>query len=539
MSGPAGPTEPPWRQSRGYLAEFPPKRWHKVTIALCAAAVYLVGVTDHWWPTPDSALYQGLGRSIVRGEGYRFNGEINTDVTPGMPMILGALRAVFGDGFLAPNLFVTLSGLLSLYLAYLTLARLTDRRMAIAVVLGVAACYRYFHYSHLILTDATFSALFWSFAYVSVRFLQGSFGWLLAAVGLAVAAVTVRAPGLLIIGPFAAGVLLHRDSPAGPLKRAVGAGAVLGGVGALAAALYLLARSVSKATPLYVNPRIMESGVLGRLGRLVDGLYELPAELARMFAGQPHRLLGAALCLLAILGMLSLWRQGRRLSAVTCALCVLGSSFLGGGGAVRARYMMAIFPLFLFVILHGLCRTVELGHRWSTRPTKPKAFLIAVTVFLSCLIAANLPKVLRDGVYYSYAAYTGRYYEVIRDGDFVDLHTVAASLRDRFGPETLIATRGDRASILHFLSERRMVRFLRTERQTAADAEAVYDDLLARTDIEAVVTDAGGTPEPFRRTLEELLSAGGARVIYHGRYCKIHDWPAARGAPRPERGPSP
>jgi len=528
------------RPSRsGYLAQFPPRRWHLIAVALSVAAVYLVGVTDQWWPTSDSALYQGLGRSLIRGEGYRFNGQVNNDVTPGMPLILGALRAVFGEGFLAPSLFVTLCGLISLYLVYVTLARLTDRRMALAVVLGTAACYKYFHYSHLILTDAVFSALFWALAYVSLRFLRGGSAWLLAAVGLAVAAVTVRAPGLLIIGPFAVGVVVHRGCSSGLLKRLAGGAAILGAVGAAAVVFYLLARAVSDKMPLYVSARVRETDVLIRLQALASGLYGLPTELSRAYTAQRMPFLGVAFCLLAVLGMLHLSRKGNNLASATCLLFVVGSGFLAGPGSIRARYMMAISPMFLFLMIDGLCRLVELAHRWRPKPAEPRAFLIATTVFLFCVITTNLPKILRDAVYHAYAAHTGRYYEVLRDGQFIDLLPVASLLRERFGPGAVVAARRDGAPVLHFLSECRTVPFRKTKRQTGADAEALYSDLSAGDDIRAVVTEARKAAEPFRRRLGELLSSGGATVIYEGQRRKVYDWPAPRRSTRPATEPAP
>jgi len=428
---------------------------------------------------------------------------------------------------------VTFCGLGSLYLAYVTLARLTDRRMALAVALGTAACYKYFHYSHLILTEAVFSALFWALAYVSLRYLQGGFGWLLAAVALAVTAVAVRAPGLLIIGPFAVGVVVHRDCPSGLLKRLVGGAAILGAIGAAAVVFYLLARVVSDKMPLYVSARVLETDLPTRFGALASGLYELPTEMARAYTAQPLTSLGVVFCLLAILGMLHLCRKGNDLASATCLLFALGSGFLAGPGSIRARYMMPIFPLFLFLMIHGLCRLVELVHRWRAKPADPRAFLIAMTVFLFCVIATNLPKILRDAVYHSYAAHTGRYYEVLRDGQFIDLHPVASLLRERFGPGTVVATRRDRAPVLHFLSECRTVPFRRTQRQTAADAEVTYNDVSARADIRAVVTETGRAGEPFRRRLGELLSAGGATVIHEGERCEVYDWPAARRTTRP------
>ena len=58
LSPPAGP-----------LGQFPPKRWHLALAGGLVAAVYLAGVSAAWWPTPDSALYQGLAANHAAGEG--------------------------------------------------------------------------------------------------------------------------------------------------------------------------------------------------------------------------------------------------------------------------------------------------------------------------------------------------------------------------------------------------------------------------------------------------------------------------------------
>ena len=107
----------------GDLHRLPLPRRHVVVAAGLVAVLYLAGVTGSWWSTPDSALYQGLGRSLLHGQGYRFNGQVNTEVTPGLPVLLGGLRWAFGNGFWAPNLFVVLCGLGALAMAYLTVRR--------------------------------------------------------------------------------------------------------------------------------------------------------------------------------------------------------------------------------------------------------------------------------------------------------------------------------------------------------------------------------------------------------------------------------
>ncbi len=502
--------------------------------AACVAALYLVGVTNEWWPTPDSALYQGLGRNLIRGEGYRFNGRIETTVAPGFPAILGAIRLAFGDGFWAPNLFVALCGLGGLAMAYLTLARQTDRRTAFAVTLTTGLCYRYYDYSHLILTDVPFVLLFWTTAYCCLRAMQGSWAWCLAVAPLAVAGIAVRAPGLLLLGPLAVGIVLDRGSQAKSLRRLLVAVVLLAALFAIAGYFHWLAESISGRAPTYAITVAKRTGVANRLYDLASGLYRLPKLTANIFLGQSSLApVGVMIILLAVLGAREMWREGRRLASTTWLVNFVATCIAVGGHFLLERYMVALYPLMLLLIFRGVFVSMKWFLRRKGRAARPYSYLKIATVLTAVFLSFNVPKILRDSLYYSFHAHTGRYLEVVRDGRFVDLQPVVGLLRDRFDPQASIAVRRDRASILHFLSECKAVRFLKTERQTAADAEAVYDDLLAKADIRAVVTDAGGVPEPFRRRFDELLSASGAPLIYEGKYYNVYDWSEVRGTTRP------
>ncbi len=66
----------------------PPPRWVQWTVAVFLVVLYLGTTPGKWWPTPDSAEYVGLAESLARGDGYRFNGEISTRQTPGLPLLL-------------------------------------------------------------------------------------------------------------------------------------------------------------------------------------------------------------------------------------------------------------------------------------------------------------------------------------------------------------------------------------------------------------------------------------------------------------------
>ena len=129
-------------------------------VAAVIAAIYLAGVPARWWPTPDSAMYLGLGRSLAEGEGYRFNGEPCTVVTPGLPWILAGIRTVFGDGCAAPTVFIVLCALGALVLIYRWVDKLEGRHVALAVVLATALTDGLYHNAHRILTDVPSVTIF-------------------------------------------------------------------------------------------------------------------------------------------------------------------------------------------------------------------------------------------------------------------------------------------------------------------------------------------------------------------------------------------
>ncbi|MDK1032685.1 MAG: glycosyltransferase family 39 protein, partial [Planctomycetia bacterium] len=189
--------------------DFPPSRRRLLVAAAGIVLLYLLSVTGRWWPTPDSALYLGLGRSLAEGQGYLFNGVPSSSASPGLPVILAALRLLFGPGFWAPNLLMALCGLAALYLNYLFLARLRNRRMAFAVTLATAFCYSFYLRAHNILTDMPFLLLLNAMLYVAARYRQdGRLRWVALAAVLAVAGVVVRPPGAMVFGPLALGMVL-------------------------------------------------------------------------------------------------------------------------------------------------------------------------------------------------------------------------------------------------------------------------------------------------------------------------------------------
>lgn len=511
------------------------RRWF-IAAGVLIAALYLLGCTPLWRPTPDSALYLALGKSLARGEGFTFNGSVNTSVTPGFPAILAALRLAFGEGLLAANLFVALCGLGSILAAYGTLARLTDRATALAAAAVAAICYKYYEYSHTILTDVSFSLLFWLTAYCALRMLAGRWIWLAAVAALSAAAVMLRAPGVLLMLPMAAAVLLHRASGQCLRRRLAAAAAIAVAASAVMLGLYLLARNVSDAQPLY--ERYVHIGLSDRLAGGLLALLDLPAVLTRTFLAQSSWTLGAVIAALAVAGGAVLWRRGQRFVPALCVLAILTVCMVSASGVLRTRYLTALTPALLWLVLEGV--------RWSARRLAslrgrgqtPRQAAIAVGAVLCIIVAANLPKVLRESVWHTIAAYRGQYYRAVEKGVFAELHGTASRLSEEFAPGEPIAARADRVSMLHLLAERRMVLMpglaKNQDPETAQDAQQVFEALRAQPDLRGVVLDSGEEPREYAERLSGLLDASPHfRLVEGGRICRIYrriDSPATAAA---------
>ncbi len=82
-------------------------------------AWFALAVSPAWLPTPDSALYLMLGRSIAQGHGYALDGHPHAYVPPGFPYMLAALERVGLGSMLCLNAAMALIGLASVWMSYL------------------------------------------------------------------------------------------------------------------------------------------------------------------------------------------------------------------------------------------------------------------------------------------------------------------------------------------------------------------------------------------------------------------------------------
>jgi hypothetical protein len=462
-------------------------RWLAI-IAAFIAILYLLGVTGRWWPSDDSAVYLGLGRSLAQGNGYTVNGQVNTAFSPGLPLLLAGLEKLVGErGIWVPNLFMALCGLCAISLVYLTLRRITgDGLVSAAVAAATALSYPFYLDSHRVLSDIPFAAAFWLLLYVVTRWPRGAWTYLLIG-ALSVANVLVRVPGVLVLGPLALGLLLEKARGPAPIshdnqtrgqtreqapisndeigaslllrRRRLGmATVVLAPAAATLAGLWLLARQATQAVPHYAQLVTVHSGPFAYVWRLLHGLAALPAAVAQTIIGQPFWYVGLVLMALAVVGIVSFWASRRpflqRVVPVVAIMYPLLLALCLSSFGMRSRYLAPIEPLIVLLVAEGLGWCVN----WIAAG-RGKILLVAqraavVPGLAVVIILVNLPHVARNAVYYSYRSHGDDFYTVIREGRYAELAQVARLLRLQSPADAWVAAPQDDAPALYYLSGR-------------------------------------------------------------------------------------
>jgi hypothetical protein len=508
-----------WQPSR---SEGPPVRRRWLLVAGAAIGLlYLAGVVNAWWPTPDSALYRCLGRNLISGKGYVFNGQGHTTVAPGLPVLLGLTERLAGPGALwAQNLLMCLSGLSGLAVAHATLRRMVEPRLAFAAVAATGLCGVYYLHSHLILTDAPFALLFWAVLYCGRRMLAGSWAWAAAVAALCVVAIAVRLPGLAILGPLAAALVVEKFPPRAGRRLALG-GVILASIIAAAGGFYYGIRSIYHEPSLYVAVHMGDDhGLLFRLGQLAELVTKLPDAVGELFTNSQARwacLLGWPLLALLAVGLARLWRRGRRTPAVIIVLSALAIVLSGGIIAAKPRYYMPLLPLIALGLVEGVAAVFEWIGRITRQAASRQRRAWAVPITVAVIAALNAPDLARQAFYYSYKAHRGEYLDVIGGGVYADLYATAEYLRENARPGDKVLVRPDRVRMLHMLSGRLIdptYDFGLNNPWNAGQADVAYRDLLARPAVDLVVYDPGGLDERYTGRLKELLDTTGGLKLY-------------------------
>ncbi len=107
-----------------------PLKGHGVAIILLWFAL---AVSPSWLPTPDSALYLMLGRSLAQGQGYTLFGQPHAYVPPGYPFFVAALDRAGLGSMLCLNIAMGLVGLLSVWMGYRLISQQASQPVSILI----------------------------------------------------------------------------------------------------------------------------------------------------------------------------------------------------------------------------------------------------------------------------------------------------------------------------------------------------------------------------------------------------------------------
>lgn len=442
------------------IAGSPAPRWvSRVAVGLVAYIVllYAAGVTNAWRPASDSALYLSVGRSLARGQGYQFNGAACTDVTPGLPYVLAAVRAAAGEVHWPANLLMAACGLAAAGAIYLAMRRLAGRTMAVAVTVIWALSYTTVLNSQRIMTDVPFALLFWLALGLALR---GGWWMLALSAALSAAAAMIRAPGCLVIAPAALGLLMQGAGQLGRGRRVARAAAMLVPAAIVVGVFLLWASHARQETPLYgrIASHGMHLSPADLWRNLLAGAVKGPEAVALAFTSQRGMAflpVGWLLVALAAVGLMRLWRRGQRIGPLVVVLYPLALLFVGGGPrAIRERYLLPVVPLVAWAVLEAL---EFLACRLARRVEPARAARVAVWGLVAFCVVCSTPRSLRDNVYFSWLAHTGRYHRLADGGKNARLMTLAGVLREQTAPGEPIALAGGDIRMVHYLADRHIV----------------------------------------------------------------------------------
>ena len=439
----------------------PKERRHAILVFAALAILYLLPLNNQWAIEPDSAVYLTLGRSIAEGRGMEYNGAPAGGIPPLLPVFIAGSRLLFGPAYWPINLAISLFGLGTALLAYLTVRRLArevgsdDVRLALAALLITGSSARLLVDSTRILTDVPCTFFVALGLYVFVRARQGHWAWCLAGFGAMLLATAARLPaGVILVGLFVGLVLEFRRE--GYRRRLLATLAGMVGVAAGALAWWFLLRGGSASTGPDYFVTIFERFQFcfrERWVQVAEGPFRLPGALCEAITGQELQGFNVVPTALILFGLWTAARRGQWV--LVCPVLAYVAFLLGlGGSAVAPRYLLPVMPMLVYALVVG---TVELAARVSRRSAvaapertarRRRTVLAIVTVFC---VAVSLPKAVREVV----RMHRPDFYETYEHGKWkgnVDLGAYLASLREtgKAGPTDRVLAPAP--AILHYFS---------------------------------------------------------------------------------------
>ncbi len=453
-------------QAHEILRDRPVPLRDRVVIWCVLAVVFLGGTSARWVPSPDSGLYLSLGRSIAEAGRYDFNGQLCTDVTPGLPVILAGIRGAFGEVIWPANLAMVLAGLGALALTGRVISQRSGPTVALLGVLAVGLSYKYFRHSTLILTEAPsvlcYAGLLWVLLVPRGQLLARA----LCAAAVTAACIAIRVPMVGLLAVTALGLVFDKSAGLSRTGRLVLGGVVLAVAIAGTVGFFAWSQSVSEGESLYLSKaaEVDQSGgvdVIGRLGELGTGLVRaLPETLAELVTGQDgtvaYLAMGLPLAAMGVVGLVSHWRRGSRLIPIACVGLPVVSAVSLGAWAVKSRYLMPVQLMWTCACVEGLAVIVALIGRRLRGAVPGRAVVGAAIALVVVAVGMNLPRLARRVYWLSYLSRTDRFYDEFRAGRHADLPEMAALLRST-PPEAVVLADAESLRYFHWIGDRVIV----------------------------------------------------------------------------------
>ena len=417
-------------------------------VASVLTTLYALLITPLWSPGGDSELYACLARSLARGDGYTYNGEVVRLLPPGWPIVLAGVFKL-SPTFLAGKLVNLLCMVGFAALAHRVLLRFVTNRLAVfATIVGgmLGMAYPLTMWLH---TDALFCLLAWASVLTAMRAVEADaprarWLWLSTTFLLSILLLSVRFAAVfqwalvatLLLAGFAGNVSRRRLLI---LVGSIGGGLVLL-AGMFVATLLLIGHYGESAEPVsdlsssaadseHALPNVIDNGQ--RKGRpyVVDRLLRLAnaGQWAAWTLWYPSRFasgIGPIGHVVNVVGWFALawlvvaaWKQRAQLSGWLW-LATLGYvlAYAVLWPLPNARYLTPIGPLLLTGVLVGV-RSI---HRPTLRKWLSVSFVATLVGFNALLYAIDVS-----------VARSGDYYATYEAGRTVSLLDATAYLRDQ------------------------------------------------------------------------------------------------------------
>ncbi|HEY7087505.1 MAG TPA: hypothetical protein VH518_05405 [Tepidisphaeraceae bacterium] len=341
-----------------------------VALAIALMIIYALLLNPYWVRHGDSEVFLSLGRSLARGEGFRFNGQPVSTVPPGWPIVLsGAMKLT--SRLLLLKLIPMGSIIGFLMISYAVLCRYTKPLVAALCVLTAGMLQPVFGLSYMFFSDPLFALLCWAALWQAVRIGEGDTPpWRLAlVVALTAAATAVRWNSLfwcaLLVGAMVKGDLWPRLD-----RRWATAGITF----AVALAVFFGLRHSMRVDPSGIDPRYDEflSGQYGILdddtvtvtvgerlshcGMWISGLLAYPAmqqKATRELCNVLGWILIGIMCIPTI-------AHAKRRDWLTLAVMLHLAVLFARWASPLPRYIMLLAPLILWMIYDGITRCFAL-----------------------------------------------------------------------------------------------------------------------------------------------------------------------------------